>query len=244
VPYVPAFVKAAWKFDDWLFIGYTYPEGQFFNTVKEINFMFKLNGKTPIMMGAVLVLALSQAAVDLASAQTKKFEPFVVYKDKPSPSHFAASGFMPNGKCVAVNDVWIDNCGGSRSCIQAKFDAACAATGTGWAGVYWLEPADNWGDYKGGFNLTGAKKLVFGARGEKGGEVVTFKMGGVGMGHAYPDSDDAATAPTVLTKDWKEYSIDLTGKDLSHIIGGFAWVATAKDNKSSITFYVRDIYYN
>src|ERR1700679_3623883 len=134
----------------------------------------------------LFVVPSSHAADDAAPA--KAFEKFYVYKDKPSPSHFAASGFMPDGRCVAINDVWVDNCGGSRSCIQLKFDRDCTASpgATGWAGIYWLEPANNWGDVKGGFNLKGAKKLVFSARGEKGGEVVTFKMGGVGMGgHPY-----------------------------------------------------------
>jgi hypothetical protein len=181
--------------------------------------------------------------MNMAFAQSKTFEKFYVYKDKPSLNHFTASGFMPDGKCVAIDDVWLDNCQESRSCIQVKFDRDCTATGTGWAGIYWLEPANNWGDVKGGYDLTGAKKLVFWARGEKGGEVVTFKMGGVGMGHAYPDSDSASLDPVTLTKEWKEYSIDLSGKDLSHIIGGFAWVGTAKENQSNITFYLRDIYY-
>ena len=211
--------------------------------------MFKLNAKTGIFLGALVLLGVGTLILTpLSNADDKvipqkQFEKFYVYKDKPSPSHFAASGFMPDGRCVAINDVWVDNCGGSRSCIQAKFDRDCTATSTGWAGIYWLEPANNWGDVKGGFNLTGAHKLVFWARGEKGGEVVTFKMGGVGMGHKYPDSDGASSEPIVLTKDWKEYSIDLTGKDLSHIIGGFAWIGTAKENQSNITFYLRDIYY-
>ncbi len=197
---------------------------------------------TGIFSAALAVLGVGIFAVS-ALAQPKAFEKFYVYKDKPSPSHFAASGFMPDGRCVAINDVWLENCQDSRSCIQVKFNRDCTATSTGWAGIYWLEPANNWGDVKGGYKLTGAKKLVFGARGEKGGEVVTFKMGGVGMGHAYPDSDNASSAPIILTKEWKEYSIDLTGKDLSHIIGGFAWVGTAKENQSNITFYLRNIYY-
>jgi len=213
--------------------------------------MSKLYEKARIIFGILAVIAassfffntLSHADSKPASALGKKFEKFYVYKDKPTPGHFAASGFMPDGKCVAINDVWTDNCGGSRSCIQMKFDRDCTATSTGWAGIYWLEPANNWGDIKGGFNLTGATKLVFSARGEKGGEVVTFKMGGVGMGHQYPDSDSATSDPIVLTKDWKEYSIDLTGKDLSHVIGGFAWVGTAKENQNNITFYVTNIYY-
>ena len=193
--------------------------------------------------GALLISPLCQADDNSSSAPIKTFEKFYVYKDKPTPGHFAASGFMPDGKCVTINDVWVDNCDGSRSCIQMKFDRDCTATSTGWAGIYWLEPANNWGDVKGGYNLTGAKKLVFSAKGEKGGEIITFKMGGIGMGHQYPDSDSASSEPIVLAKDWKEYSIDLTGKDLSHIIGGFAWVGTAKENQSNVTFYVKDIYY-
>jgi hypothetical protein len=186
----------------------------------------------------------AQAGENSSSGQNKKFEKIFVYKDKPTPHHFIASGFMPDGRCVATNDAWVENCqAGARSCIQSKFDRECSATGSGWAGVFWLEPANNWGDVKGGINLTGAQKLVFWAKGEKGGEVVTFKMGGVGMGHAFPDSDAATSDPIILTKDWKEYSIDLTGKDLSHIIGGFAWVGTARENQSNITFYLGEIYY-
>ena len=213
--------------------------------------MSKLIRRMHIIPGALVILGiyflfltpLSQAADDSAPSKLKPFEKFYIYKDKPSLSHFAASGFMPDGNCVAINDVWVDNCNGNRSCIQVKFNRDCSATGTGWAGIYWLEPANNWGDVKGGFNLTGAHKLVFWAKGEKGGEVVTFKMGGVGMGHSYPDSDTATTDPIMLTQNWKEYSIDLTDKDLSHVIGGFAWVATAKENQSNITFYLANIYY-
>src|ERR1039458_9088616 len=198
--------------------------------------------KKSIIMGVVVILGagflfmtqLSRADENKTVVTHKKFEKFYVYKDKPSPGHFAASGFMPDGRCVEINDAWTENCNESRSCIQLKFNRDCTATGTGWAGIFWLEPANNWGDVKGGFNLTGAKKLVFSAKGEKGGEVVTFKMGGVGMGHSYPDSDSAASAPITLTNDWKEYSIDLSDKDLTHIIGGFAWVGTAKENQNNI----------
>jgi hypothetical protein len=200
--------------------------------------MLKLN-KTSIVVIIFIAAGLCLPSVSFA----KKFEKFYVYKDKPSPNHFAASGFMPDGRCVAMNDAWTENCEGSRSCIQVQFDRDCTATGTGWAGIYWLEPANNWGDEKGGFDLSGARKLVFWARGEKGGEVVTFKMGGVGLGHQYPDSDSAITEPIALTKGWKEYTIDLKDKNLSHIIGGFAWVSTAKENPSNITFYLKDIYY-
>jgi hypothetical protein len=43
-----------------------------------------------------------------------------------------------------------------------------------------------------------------------------------------------------LTTTWREFSIDLTGKDLTHLIGGFAWVASADSNPGGVTFYLDD----
>jgi hypothetical protein len=47
-----------------------------------------------------------------------------------------------------------------------------------------------------------------------------------------------------LTTNWTRYTIDLTGKDLSYILGGFAWVCTARDNPSGAVFWIDDIQYN
>ena len=58
----------------------------------------------------------------------------------------------------------------------------------GWGGVVWQNPANNWGDKPGGWNLTGAKKLSFWARGDKGGEKVTFLFGLVGKDKPTADS--------------------------------------------------------
>ena len=108
-----------------------------------------------------------------------------------------------------------------------------------WAGVYWQYPADNWGNKEGGYNLTGAKKLTFFAKGE-GGEIIKFSMGGTDGD--YPDSASAEIKVT-LTDTWQEYSIDLTGKNLSHIITGFGWSATQSNNPDGCTFYIDDIKY-
>ncbi|MEK6733085.1 MAG: hypothetical protein AABY55_05600, partial [Candidatus Omnitrophota bacterium] len=110
------------------------------------------------------------------------------------------------------------------------------------AGMYWQSPANNWGDKKGGFDLTGATKLTFWARGAKGGErVEEFKLGGItGL---YPDSDIAGIGPVMLTQDWKRYEIDLSGKDLSYISGGFCWATNIDVNPDGATFYLDDIKY-
>jgi hypothetical protein len=38
-------------------------------------------------------------------------------------------------------------------------------------------------------------------------------------------------------------TINLTGKNLTHIIGGFGWVASAQQDPQGATFYLDDITY-
>ena len=176
------------------------------------------------------------------STGESKFNPFVVYKDKGLPFRFTPSGYMPDGQCLTLNDVWQENCHEGKSCIKVIYDIPCSLEGRQWAGIYWLNPPDNWGDRKGGYNLTGAQRLVFWAKGEKGAEVIEeFKVGGVGSMKEYPDSDSASIGPVILMHEWREYIIDLRGKDLSYISGGFAWVANVNSNPEACTFYLDNI---
>ena len=186
--------------------------------------------------------------VSLCFAQTspdsKPFKRFNVYQDKMSMNRYVASGYMPTGECIKMDDAWSEQCKEGKTCVKVVYDTACSAKSRGWAGVYWLNPADNWGDRKGGYNLTGAKKLVFWARGAQGGEqIAEFKFGGVGSNHSYPDSDTGGIGPVILSKDWREYSIDLHDKDLTYISGGFAWIANAQSNPDSCTFFIDDIHF-
>jgi hypothetical protein len=115
-----------------------------------------------------------------------------------------------------------------------------ASQGARWAGVYWQNPPNNWGDVPGGYDLTGAKRLVFWAKGEVGGEYISeFKMGGISG--AYADSDIAGIGPVQLSSEWKQYVIDLGGKDLSSISGGFVWAANLDKNPDGLSFYLDDI---
>jgi hypothetical protein len=49
--------------------------------------------------------------------------------------------------------------------------------------------------------------------------------------------------PVVLTKDWQQYEIDLSGKDISYISGGFCWSTNLDVNPDGCTFYLDDIRY-
>jgi len=182
--------------------------------------------------------ALAQeAAKSVAPAALKAFS---VYTDKRSPdNHFIPSGWMGDYGDIKLNDEAMDNPHSGTTCIQFSYSAK-KSQGQGWAGVYWQNPANNWGSKKGGFDLTGMTKLTFWARGAKGGEVLQkFFIGGIKG--TYSDSCNVETAPIELTDTWKQYTINIAGKDLSYISGGFGWVTTADLASQGITFYLDDI---
>lgn len=116
----------------------------------------------------------------------------------------------------------------------------------GWAGIYWQNQPDNWGDLPGG-NYSGRRfdRITFWARGESGGEIVEFKAGYISAkDKPYRDSFGATTGRVRLENIWTQYSIDISGTDLSSVIGGFCWVASAAFNTGDgITVYVDDIQY-
>jgi len=182
---------------------------------------------------------------DTAKAENntvKSFKVFPVYTDGRSPdNHYIPSGYMGDYSDISIDTSSFDNPHSGTTCIKIVYSNA-ASQGARWAGVYWQNPANNWGDRKGGFDLTGATKLTFWARGEKGGErIEEFKLGGITG--TYPDSDIAGIGPVLLTQEWKQYQIDLRGKDMSYISGGFCWSTNLDVNPDGVTFYLDDIRY-
>ncbi len=175
-------------------------------------------------------------------ASEGEFTEFVVYRDKRyKQNHYIPSGWMGDRGDIGLNENWMDNSYSGRTCIKVTYSGQ-GSQNAGWAGIYWQNPANNWGFTKGGYDLTGAKKLTFWARGEEGGEVIAeFKMGGVGGD--YPDSDSTSIGPVELTDEWHRYTIDLEGLDLSYISGGFCWVVSKIFNPDGCMFYLDEIKY-
>ena len=194
------------------------------------------------------VQAAGQAAPAEQAAATQqtaeKPKEFVVYIDKGNrENHYIPSGWMGDYGDIKMNEQSTENPHTGSTAIQFIYTAK-KSQGKGWAGVYWQNPPQNWGAKKGGFDLTGMTKLTFWARGAKGGEIIQkFKVGGIGIEpkETYPDSADVEFGPVELTDTWKQYTINLAGKDLSYISGGFAWVTNVDLNPDGATFYLDDI---
>jgi hypothetical protein len=196
---------------------------------------------TPKALTAVALFGAVFAIVQPVSAEGN-FTPFSVYTDESAPdNHFASTGWMGDYADITVDGAFTVNPRSGSTSIKVTY-SKMASQGAGWAGVYWQEPGNNWGNRPGGFDLTGATKLTFWARGDKGGEVINeFKMGGI-KGQ-YPDSTAAGIGPVVLTQEWKQYTINLTGKPLTNVIGGFCWATSLDKNPNGAVFYLDDIRY-
>jgi len=217
--------------------------------------------KATVAVTMMFALGLIFSAAVLVKAAVKKEMPdvFYVYNESGSRlNHYVESGWMGDYGDLKLDPRWTKGVAKpaqkatkakkaaeevmkDETCIKITYTAE-RKQGNGWAGIYWQSPANNWGDKKGGNNLTGYSKLLLWARGDKGGEIVDkFQIGGIAGKTEEGDSDEANIGPFTLTEKWTEYSIDLTGLDLSHIIGGFMFVANADSNPNGFVIYLDDV---
>jgi len=168
--------------------------------------------------------------------------PFYIYADRSSMNnHFIPSGWLGDYGDLKYDGACKEDPYLGDTCIKIVYTGK-ASNGARWAGIYWQYPANNWGTIDKGYDLSKATKLTFWARGANGGErIEEFKVGGI-MGE-FSDSDAAGIGPVILNKDWTQYTIDLKGKDMSYIIGGFCFATNVDVNPDGATFYLDEIKY-
>ncbi len=175
----------------------------------------------------------------LRDGSASTFTRFPIYSaQRPRSTHYFPSGYMGDSD-LKMSGAYTKTHNGQGPALRVYYSAKGPK---GWAGLYWQDPADNWGTTPGraGYDLRGATKLTFWARGENGGEKIhEFRIGGI-VGK-YPDSDVASIGPIRLSQEWKQYTIDLRKRDLRHIIAGFGFFLNKLENRGGITFYLDDI---
>ncbi len=168
---------------------------------------------------------------------TKKY----IYKDIDfKQNNYIPSGFMGDYGDLRISLRCYIKPYKGKSCMKINYSAR-ESQGNGWAGIYWQATANNWGSEDTGLNLSGAKRLVFYIKGEKGGEVIEkVKVGGI-HGGEFTDTADVDFGPIILKKHWERYVIDLKEYNLSYIIGGFAFVVTTESNPNGVVFYLDEV---
>jgi hypothetical protein len=170
----------------------------------------------------------------LVKGEVRPRMPVSVYDDGFEDMPWAPSGWMGNVESLTLD-------GDQRESVY-EGDAAVRLRYTGvfgWVGVAWQHPANNWGEQEGGFDVTGASALELWARGEYGGEKVTFGVGLLGKDRAHPDSAIVKTDTIELASEWQRYRIPLKGRDLSSLKTGF--VVTLQGRKSPVTVYLDSV---
>ncbi|MEZ4386459.1 MAG: glycoside hydrolase family 2 TIM barrel-domain containing protein [Candidatus Krumholzibacteriia bacterium] len=159
--------------------------------------------------------------------------PVAVYADG-QPAPWAPSGWMGTYDEVGMDDRCTESPRSGATCLRFTYSHPGM-----WAGVAWQHPANDWGDQPGGFDLTGARKLTFWARGAEGNERIDFGVGLLTSGKPYHDTVQVQKKGVKLSKEWKRYTIDLGGEDLSRIKTPFVWTAAGQGRE--ITFDLDDI---
>lgn len=161
--------------------------------------------------------------------------PYPVYRDGANGPWYV-SGYMGNTGAMKVDDKCSEKPHSGETCMKVSY-----SDGGNWAGIFWQSPAGDWGDKPGGANLSKASTLVFWARGEKGGEKVSFFMGGIGKDKPFHDTANRKLENVVLKKSWTRYRITLDGEDLSQIKTGFGFNFGGQGKP--FAFYLDDIEY-
>lgn len=176
-------------------------------------------------------------------SKIKVIAPLIVYSDADSGKNgFQPSGWMGDTDYIDLDQACEINPHSGKTCIRITFKPGRFFFYHGWSGIYWQYPLNNWGEYP-GYELSGASKLTFWARGEKGGEKSEFKTGGISnRGKSYRDSfGPVSTGVIKLTRKWKKYTIYLENQDTGNVIGGFCWATNRHQNPKGCKIYLDDI---
>jgi exo-beta-1,3-glucanase (GH17 family) len=169
--------------------------------------------------------------------------PLAVYTEADSDSNaFQPSGWMGNLKWLGLDKACTVLPHSGQTCTLVSFKPTSGFYSDSWAGIYWQYPINNWGEYP-GYEVTGVRHLSFWVRGDKGGEKVEFKVGGIASpGKQNKDSFGPVSGGILtISNTWTYYTIDLKGQDLSSLIGGFCCVFTMANNPNGCTIYLDDV---
>ena len=175
----------------------------------------------------------------------KKSKTFWIYRDSASEqNHGHWTNWMPpeSAKMLKLNMADKVNPAFGESCIRVdiKFLAP------NWCGVAVSSAADYWGEKAGAaFELQNAQKVIFFAKGARGGEQIQAKFAITGD-KPFGDSDKigAATKWLSLTKRWTKFTLDVSKVNKRRVVTPFVFVTNKPRNggRGSLTFWIDHIH--
>ncbi len=153
--------------------------------------------------------------------------PFYVYKDGNS-NDYAASAYMGNYKAMTVDTQYKDDIHSGGAALKISYNEDY-----NWYGLGLVNPANDWGEILGGYDISGAKKFTFWAKASKKNVIATIGFGLIGSDKPFPDTAKKSKEIKLTTK-WKKYSINLKNLDLSCIRSGLTIFSQAYGNPQDI----------
>lgn len=195
------------------------------------NLSTRLEIQVPAVDGAIKVYAMAKdsygnlgiasTAMLAADEEARKRKylvpkvklPFYVYKDNEN-NPYTPSGYMGNYQAIGVDTDYTEDFYAGTSSIKISYNAI-----DNWYGVGFVDPANDWGDILGGYDLSGAKTFSFWAKANDDNVKATIGFGLIKKDKPFPDTA-IESIDVVLNKKWKKYTIKTKKLDLTCIRSG------------------------
>ncbi len=158
--------------------------------------------------------------------------PFYVYKDGDELPYIP-TGYMGNYKAISVDTQNTEEVHSGKYAIKIEYKER-----SGWYGVAFVDPKNDWGDTLGGYEIEGAKKFSFWAKSGDDGVIATIGFGLIDKDKHFPDTAKKSKEIT-LTSKWKKYTLKVKRADLSCIRSGL--VLFSSTNGFTQNIYIDDV---
>ncbi len=165
-------------------------------------------------------IASTAMRVEDKKAKKRKYQvpkaalPFYVYKDGDDEVPYAPSGYMGYYQAINVDLNNTEQVHSGKSAIKISYNI-----NHNWYGVGFMDPANDWGNILGGYDISGAETFSFWAKSSVANKKVTIGFGLIDKDKPYPDTAKRSVE-LFLTRNWKKYTIKTKRLDLSCIRTG------------------------
>ncbi|WP_298514430.1 glycoside hydrolase family 2 TIM barrel-domain containing protein [uncultured Kordia sp.] len=139
--------------------------------------------------------------------------PFYVYKDG-NDLPYIPTGYMGNYKVMTVDTQSTDEVHSGSYAIKIDYKER-----SGWYGLAFVDPKNDWGTTLGGYEIEGAKKFSFWAKADRDGVTATIGFGLIDNDKPFPDTSKKSKK-LELTSEWKKYTFKIKRENLSCIRSG------------------------
>ncbi|AXG67921.1 glycosyl hydrolases family 2, TIM barrel domain [Kordia sp. SMS9] len=157
----------------------------------------------------------------------KVHAPFYVYKDGDELPYIP-TGYMGNYQAMKVDMQHTTEVYSGTSAIKIEYTER-----SGWYGLAFVDPKNDWGTTLGGYTIEGATKFSFWAKADRDGVTAKIGFGLIEKDKPFPDTTIQSEKITLSSK-WKKYTLKIKRADLSCIRSGLVLFSNSYGHPQSI----------